>query len=42
LNDFPENIKQQSLDGTKDYVIGNDTHGDKTDKIKLTLYNNSK
>jgi hypothetical protein len=42
LADFPETTKQQSLEGTKDYVIGNDTHGDKTNKIKLTLYNNSK
>ena len=39
LNDFPETVKEHSLEGTKDYVVGNDSHGDKTDKIKLTLYN---
>ena len=39
LNDFPDTIKEKSLEGTKDYVVGNDSHGDKTDKIKLALYN---
>jgi hypothetical protein len=42
LDDFPETLKKHSLEGTKDYVLGNDSHGDKTQKIKLTLYNNSK
>jgi hypothetical protein len=41
LDDFPETIKKHSLEGTKNFVLGNDNHGDKTQKIKLTLYNNS-
>jgi hypothetical protein len=42
INNFPENVKINLLEGTKNYVTGKETHGDKTDKIKLTLYNNSK
>jgi len=42
LNEFPENIKQRSLELTKDYVLGKETFTNKTPKIKGVLYDYSK
>ena len=42
LNIFPENIKQRSLELTKDYVLGNEKFTNKTPKIKGILYDYSK
>ena len=42
LDKFPENIKQRSLELTKDYVLGKETFTNKTPKIKGVLYDYSK
>jgi len=42
LNIFPENIKQRSLELTKEYVLGNEKFTNKTPKIKGVLYDFAK
>jgi hypothetical protein len=42
LNEFPENIKQRSLELTKEYVLGKEKFTNKTPKIRGVLYDYSK